>query len=59
MIKQVQNDRTGTEGQLFFSGTVVGPSVLKNLARYLYKFEDDCQGTQEHRNSCVNFLDLF
>ena len=59
MIKQVQNDRTGTEDQLFFSGTVVGPSVLKNLARYLYKFEDDCQGTQEHRNSCVNFLDLF
>ena len=56
MIKQVQNDRTGTEDQLFFSGTVVGPSVLKNLDRYLYKFEDDCQ---EHRNSCVNFLDLF
>ena len=56
MIKQVQNDRTGTEDQLFFSGTVVGPSVLKNLARYLYKFEDDYQ---EHRNSCVNFLDLF
>ena len=30
----MQNDRTGTEGQLFFSGTVVGPLVLKNLVRY-------------------------